>query len=163
MQKMLIAGAAVMVALAPAAHAQSGCDLVSKLNAEAKAGFAGIKGEQIAGRWHDTTLYMTGADECSVMTGEGKPSAYDCIWDHDGAVAALAANATFTQALSSCLSGWAWRAMTAADVDPGVHVEGGTVYTGSGANAGVVWKTGAQSVGETDKDYMFVIVVTGPN
>jgi hypothetical protein len=162
MRNVMFAGAAVFLAVAPAAHAQQGCDLVVKLNTEAKAGFAGIKGEKLAGRWHDTTLYMAKADECAVMTGEGKPPTYDCFWDHDGAVGALAANATFTQALSPCLSGWAWRAMGAADVDPGVNVESGTVYTGSGANAGVVWKLGAQSIGDTQKDYSFFVVVTGP-
>lgn len=96
--------AALAVALVPAAHAHSGCELIDKLVAGAGSEFASIRGEEIDDGWYETDVWLKDAEECTVEIGD--KAVYDCAWSapHE------AAGRTWASALNvtavKCLPGW---------------------------------------------------------
>ena len=107
----LVAAAAMALApfMAAQAHAQSGCDNMKRIVAEALDAFPTLRGDEIDDDWFDSTLYLQGAAECTIDLSIA--SVFSCAWDFDAAAPADAHAGVLAQAAQQCLPGWQWEAI----------------------------------------------------
>lgn len=96
---------AIVLALTPLAHAQSGCDLIAGILGEATTGYVTILGDRFDDNWYDTSSYLDGADECAIGIG-AQGSVYECVWSETTAATADRRLDTLETLAKGCLAGW---------------------------------------------------------
>ena len=122
-------------ALAPAAQAQaSGCPLLQGIVDGAAAGFPELRGDELSEGWFDSTLYMTGSDECSVNVGDS--NLFYCVWGFDTPEAADSLATALSNAGKECLAGWTLQDTTGAKSSNNLTILNGLTLSGVGGHAG---------------------------
>jgi hypothetical protein len=135
--------ASLVLALAPAAHAQVTCSEVNRLIEYSKDDFDEIAGEEVDDDFYKATYTLAGAAECTV--DYAFDSVYGCLWVYDSYSAASAALSSQGYALLSCLSGWTPKSITpATTATDGYRTLQGTYYTGTGVNEDLEWSVGLE-------------------
>lgn len=122
MKTGLVAAAAMALAPFMTAHAQSGCDNMKRIVAEALDAFPTLRGDEIDDDWFDSTLYLQGAAECTIDLSIA--SMFSCAWDFDAAAPADAHAGVLADAARQCLPGWRWEA-----IEPGTKSENNLAIT----------------------------------
>jgi hypothetical protein len=132
--KAVLAVAAAL-AIAPVAQAQaSGCPLLQGIVDGAAAGFPELRGEELSEDWFESTLYMTGADECSVNTGDS--NLFYCVWGFDTPEAANSLATALSDAGKECLAGWALEDTGGSKSSNNLTISKGLNLSGVGGHAG---------------------------
>lgn len=121
---------------APVAQAQSGCALVEKILAESSAGYGAILGERIDGKWYDSSLYLTGADECSIGLAENS-SVFECAWAEETEAAANTRLTGLETVARSCLVDWDKVSIAGEPSFSGLKINRGYSYEGEDADSSV--------------------------
>jgi len=134
MRLAILAGA--VLAFAPVAQAQSGCALVEKILAEASAGYGAILDEMIGDNWYDTSLYLSGAEECSIALGENS-SIYECGWPETTAAAANTRLASLEIVAQTCLGDWDKVSIAGEPSFSGLKINRGFSYEEMGADRAI--------------------------
>lgn len=126
--------AALAVALAPMAHAQeAGRPLLQKMVDGAPAGFLEFRGDELDNGWFDSRLYMTGADDCSINTGN--QNLFYCAWGFDTPGAANSLATALSDASRQCLAGWTVEDTTGRRSSNNLVILKGLTLSGAGAHA----------------------------
>lgn len=129
--------AAMVVALAPIAHAQANdCTLMNRVVAAAKGGFAEIKGDGSAGGVSPSKVRFADANDCAI-DASAEPFFY-CAWSYGTTAEADAQSLVLLENAKFCLSqGWNWRDIAGQPAGDSYTILEGYLMSGSGANAGV--------------------------
>lgn len=134
MKLAILAG--VTLALAPVAQAQSGCALIEKILAESTAGYATILGERIDGKWYDSSLYLSGAEECSIGLAENS-SVFECVWPETTVAAANTRLTGLESVARTCLVDWDKVSIAGEPSFSGLKINKGFAYEGEDADSSV--------------------------
>ena len=124
-----------ILACAPAAYAQdSGCPLFRNIVGGAAAGFPDLRGDELSAGWFDSKLYMTGADDCSVNTGQ--QNLFYCAWGFKTRADADSLAGALSDAAIECFADWKREDTAGQKSSNNLVITKGLTISGVGAHAG---------------------------